>query len=93
MRVSIIDGRIVGFNTISEQAILWNTTPAAIRQMLNRGLIDSNDYICLKGDKSQHNVYFFAEDLEKPTRKTKTGSERKQNAHFRVCGRNRKYGH
>ncbi len=73
MRVSIVNGKIVGYNTISEQAAKWNTTVGAIKQMVNRSLIHEEDYICLIDSISQHNIYFFADDLEKPTRKTKTG--------------------
>lgn len=78
MQVSIEDGRIVGFNTVNEQAVLWNTTPSAIRQMVNRGQINPEDYICLKGDSPVHNVYYFVNGLEKPTRKTKCGIERRK---------------
>lgn len=77
MRVSIIDGKIVGYNTIAEQAKIWGTTPAAIKQMVKRNLIDPEDYICILGNSSKNNAYFFAEDLEKPTRKTKCGDERR----------------
>lgn len=69
MRVSIVDGKIVGYNTISEQAAKWNTTVGAIKQMVNRGQIDNEDYICLLGTNPHQNVYYFAEGLEKPTRR------------------------
>lgn len=69
MRVSIVDGRIVGYITIQEQAAKWNTTIAAIKQMVNRGQIDDGDYICLLGTSPHQNVYYFAEGLEKPTRR------------------------
>lgn len=69
MRVSIVDGRIVGYLTIREMAAKWSTTNAAIKQMVIRGQIDDGDYICLLGTNPQQNVYYFAEDLEKPTRR------------------------
>ena len=69
MRVSIVDGRIVGYITIQEQAAKWSTTIGAIKQMVNRGQIDEGDYICLLGINPQQNVYYFAEGLEKPTRR------------------------
>lgn len=68
MRVSIVDGKIKGYNTIIEQAAKWNTTPANIRYMLQEGLIHEEDYICILGNAPNHNVYFIREDLEKPTR-------------------------
>lgn len=71
MRVSIVDGKIVGFNSITEQAKKWNTTVPAIKQMMHRGLIYEEDYICILGDIPTHNVYFFADDLEKPTKDIK----------------------
>ena len=77
MRISIIDGRIVGYNSVNEQAEIWGVTPGAIRQMIKRGQINSEDYICLLGDTPNHNIYYFAVGLEKPTRKTKCGKERR----------------
>ncbi len=71
MRVSIVDGRIVGYITIQEQAAKWSTTIGAIKQMVNRGQIDDEDYICLLGTSPHQNVYYFAEGLEKPTKRTK----------------------
>lgn len=69
MRVSIVNGRIVMYPTIREQAAKWGTTVGAIKQMIIRGQIDKGDYICLLGTNPQQNVYYFAEGLKKPTRR------------------------
>ena len=92
--VHVIDGNLVGYMTTKEVAVFLKVQPSTIRVWIKRGKVIP---LTIKADGHQLNFIEISCALKKfremyPEIIDMAESRTKQHSHFRVNGKNRKFG-
>ena len=95
MVVDVIDGEIVGYMSTQDVADFLGVKQVTVRQWIRRGKVTP---LTIKSNEKQFQFIERTWALEKfremyPDIAAMADSKKKQHSHFRVNGKNRKYGH